>query len=392
MGVTFAVLQSSDVPATWSNPVWADLAAAGVENGRSRIAVDAASGYASLGAPLSCLLGFAAAFLLAIRRDSSWPIVRLLVLSGTIYAAIGFLVDAVAPGNVLLEAKVAYTSDFTGPFVNRNTAASYLGLCSLAASMLAFRAFRANGPPGTISFRSLLIRSSDLLVSRAAGWSAIALFLLASTMLTGSRAGIAATVCSLLAMATILSLRLVRSPRSFVAVAAATLAVAIFLVETLGASLATRIQEGFGGDGRRHAWSAVVDEIAAHHWTGTGAGTFGEAFPSIRPLALGYNGIWERAHSTPLELAMTIGLPATLLVLAGWLLLIVLHVRGVISARESYALPVLGVCALLLMSIHGVVDFSLQIPGFAIPFAVLVGTTFGHTARRAAARSRARPG
>jgi O-antigen ligase len=213
------------------------------------------------------------------------------------------------------------------------------------------------------------------------------LICLAATIMTGSRAGGLATFVALLAMTAALTLRSVATLRARVLVSLSLICVFALLALLFGGgNLADRLQEGFSEDGRAQVWSAIVTATRSNFWFGTGLGTFTEIFPSIRTEAVGYEGIWERAHSTPAELALTLGVPLTALILLAWVWLIWAHLRAAISARQSYTLPTLGCAALLLASLHGSVDFSLQIPGFVIPFAVLVGTTLGYGVRRSIIR------
>lgn len=385
--ISLALLQfSPSIPVSWANEAWAELARAGVSGGEQRIAPLAGGLQTAFAAPLGAVLGFCAAYLIAVRQESSWTIVKFLVFAGVCHSVIGAIVEYAAPGSVLLETKVAYVSDATGPFVNRNTAASYFGLCTLGAAILAFRAIRTKPLPASRSFRAVAYAISDLLLSRALLWTVIFFVLLATTFMTGSRAGVAATIAGLLAMAVALALRLAGSARGVVISLFLVLALSLAAAELLSSSLSSRVAEGFGGDGRRAVWNATLAGIASHPWLGTGAGTFADVFPALRPASIGHAGIWDRAHSTPLDLALTMGVPAAFAILAGWVLLMASHVRGIVRSRRSYAFPVLGLGALVMMSLHGAVDFSMQIAGFVIPFSILVGATFGQTIRRAALR------
>jgi O-antigen ligase len=390
--LSLALLQfSTSIPGAWANAAWQELAASGIQGAEPRIAVQDGGIQSTLAAPLGAVLGFCAAYLLAIRQESSWTIVKFLVFAGVCHAIIGGIVEYAAPGNVLLESKVAYVSDVTGPFVNRNTAASYFGLCTLGAAILTFRAIRAKPLPSRRSFRATAYAISDLLLSRALLWTVIFLVLLATTFMTGSRAGGAAMIVGLLAMAMALTFRLRGSSRGAIVVVLMVFGLTFAAVELFSASLVTRVAEGFGGDGRRAVWGATLAAIQSSPWLGTGAGTFADAFPTFRPASVGYAGVWDRAHSTPLDLALTMGVPAAMAILAGWILLIASQLKGIAQSSRSYALPALGFGALTMMSVHGAVDFSLQITGFVIPFAILIGTTFGQTTRRAVLRSRGGP-
>jgi O-antigen ligase len=234
----------------------------------------------------------------------------------------------------------------------------------------------------------VIVVVTDLIASRAVVFAALFLICLVATLLTGSRAGSLATFAALSAMVAGLIIRSARQRRTRIVVSIVACFLVIFFAEILsGGALMERLAKGFANDGRQEVWASTLQGIPAHAWTGSGLGSFSDIFPSLQSEAVGYAGTWEHAHSTPLELALTIGLPATAVVLAAWLWLFAAHLRGVLAARRSYAIPMLGLAALLLVSIHGCVDFSLQVPGFAIPFAVLVGSTLGYSTRRELVRN-----
>ncbi len=120
----------------------------------------------------------------------------------------------------------------------------------------------------------------------------------------------------------------------------------------------------------------ALDMIAARPWLGTGLGSFDAAFPAWRSEALGMFGIWEQAHSSPLELAVEMGIPVTVVVLAAWLAVMRrLWMRAWQSRGGS--LQTGFACVALLGTLHSCIDFSLQLPGFAAFFAAICGLGAG---------------
>ena len=66
---------------------------------------------------------------------------------------------------------------------------------------------------------------------------------------------------------------------------------------------------------RFQVYEACWDLWRVAPWTGTGLGTFRQAFPLVQPAELG--GSWKHAHSDPLELLATAGIVAVPLVAWG---------------------------------------------------------------------------
>jgi O-antigen ligase len=121
--------------------------------------------------------------------------------------------------------------------------------------------------------------------------------------------------------------------------------------------------------------------------SGTGLGTFRDAFPLVQPPDL--RGTWWHPHSDLLEVLVTGGLlGAALLVLGGWSAarrLAAVHRQGGRSEDRAAALAALG--ALVSLGLHESWDFGLTMPGNAVTFAALLGAaTLARTRERSAQR------
>jgi O-antigen ligase len=113
--------------------------------------------------------------------------------------------------------------------------------------------------------------------------------------------------------------------------------------------------------------------IAEHPWFGTGLGTFEWTYPAYRSGDVSMWGVWDRAHSTPLELAAEAGLPLAAAVAVGWLVILGVLLRGAIVRRRDVAIPLAALAVALLALGHSAIDFPLQIPGFSIVVLALIG-------------------
>jgi O-antigen ligase len=113
--------------------------------------------------------------------------------------------------------------------------------------------------------------------------------------------------------------------------------------------------------------------IADHPWFGTGQGTFVWSFPAYRSDEVSMAGTWDRAHNTLLELAADIGVPLAVFVTLGWILIFAVLIHGVRVRRRDILIPISALAVAILAILHSLVDFSLQIPGYAIPALALIG-------------------
>ncbi len=202
------------------------------------------------------------------------------------------------------------------------------------------------------------------------------LTLFAGMAFTASRGGLIAVVAGIFAQGALLATAQRRLAPAVLGLAAAAAGIAVALALGLQAGPARMLATlpfdvSFGA--RRQAWSATLALWRLAPLTGTGLGTFRDAFPLVQPAGLA--GTWWHAHSGPLELLATTGLvgPPLLAVGAAALVARLLTVlrRGRRSEDRAAGLAALG--ALASVGVHECFDFGLTMPANALTLAVLVG-------------------
>jgi O-antigen ligase len=82
---------------------------------------------------------------------------------------------------------------------------------------------------------------------------------------------------------------------------------------------------------------------------------------------------YDIAHSTLLEIAAEAGLPLAGTVVIGWMIAFGVLAHGVRTRRRDRIIPAAALSVGLVAVFHSLVDFSMQIPGFAIVVFGLVG-------------------
>jgi O-antigen ligase len=325
------------------------------------------------GAQMVAFLSLLGGFLVGNDRAFAKAVIRIVAWSGAFYAIYAILSFISEPGMVLWRTKIAYTTVLTGTFINRNTAAIYFGACAILWLLLFAKSIF--GPTLRISPRtslsSLLLRE----MSRRAMLSlAMFILLMSATFMTGSRAG-AVLFSFTSAGFCLFSLQKKGSRRKavFGLFAGVALAGAV-LLEIVGSGVDARIgSEGLIDPARLSVYHAVGRMIFDHPWLGTGLGTFPWIFPSYRPSDISAWGIWDRAHSTLLEIAAEQGVPFALLVLGAILAILVTLIVGVRTRRSGRIYPLAGLLIAFLSAAHSLIDFSLQIPGLVIVVFAVAG-------------------
>jgi O-antigen ligase len=132
--------------------------------------------------------------------------------------------------------------------------------------------------------------------------------------------------------------------------------------------------KGLLDDARWSVYEYCIEAIRQRPLLGAGAGTFADLFPSLRAEGFSGWGVWDYAHSTILEITVEMGIPiAAMVVLAATASLIIL-VRAALKSKDQSRSSLAAIAGIAILSyLHSIVDFSLQIPGYLIPFAVLLG-------------------
>lgn len=193
-------------------------------------------------------------------------------------------------------------------------------------------------------------------------------------LLSGSRAGTASTFVALLIIF-VITFRgtLSRQTRRWLAFGG-TGFVVFMIYQVFETGVGERLQsEGAAGGGRANGFFSVLHMISEFPWLGTGLGTFRWGFPAYRSEGSGW-GVWDKAHNVILEIAAEGGLVLAGLVLLAWVAAIGTLIFSVIQNRRPAPLVLAALGVSTVASLHSLVDFSMQIPGYAVTVAAVLGS------------------
>lgn len=321
-------------------------------------------------------IAFLAGLVLFSTDTEGLRLIRFLCLSGIAVAGFGLLQFSIAPQTLLWEQKHAYLDSLTAVFVNRNTAATFLGVTLILACSLFvanYRSFRKTSFIGAILGDETGARREDMI------WSTLYLLggvvVLAALMLTKSRAGVFAAgaglaLCLVLfagfgafsdhrtasGKRTAADWRRVLVVFAFLGFVAALFSGQVFLRATVQ-----------GTEDARFCVMPGMLRLLSDNWVlGTGLGTFRDAFSAYRDPACGTYGVWHRAHNVYLEGFITLGIVFPIAATMAIVLLASVLIRGLRTRKRYRWAPIAGLGILSIILLHSTVDFSLQIPGFAV--------------------------
>jgi O-antigen ligase len=336
----------------------------------------------ALGAPLAAVLCLLVSFIVCVDRKRAHQLLYVVAWSGSAYAVYGIAAFLIDPTKVLWMTKQAYFTVLTSTFINRNTAAVYFGSCAIIWLLILADGVRQHLPAGANVSFAILSRSIQTL-RRDAWIGFLAFFLcLVAMFLTGSRAGV---LLSLLVGASVFSRmawKAVRSSWNSLGMLTAGVGALFVIIQLLGAGVVGRLDnEGLASGGRLETYRSTLGMIRDHPWLGTGLGTFAWSYPTYRSSNLTSWGVWDRAHNTPLEIASDMGLPLAGLVVTAWAGVFAVLAFGLWTRKRDQIIVVAALATASLGILHSLIDFSLQIPGFAIVVFALVGAGLAQSFR-----------
>ena len=323
----------------------------------------------AIGHFLLSVTSFVSGFLVATSRRNGDMLIRFARYSILAYAIYGMAALVFTPNLLLWAPKLAYRGSLTATFVNHNTAATLLGAGAILWFCLAYLSFQS------LRYSSLrlllLVPSNERVAFTIILHSVAGLLCFVALLLTGSRGGLICTALGLLVAIILMVTNRLRSRFWYVAGSGS---VALALIAGWLSQIGRIGSKGLLDDARWSVYEYCIEAIRQRPQLGAGASTFADLFPSLRSDGFGGWGVWDYAHSTILEIAVEMGIPiAAMIVLAATASLIIL-VRAALRSGDHSRSSLAAIAGIAVLSyLHSIVDFSLQIPGYLIPFAVLLG-------------------
>ena len=366
------------------HPLWAE--ASGVLGGGLIPSVSIAKyePFYSLGPPMAAILALTLGLVVGSDRSRARQLLLVVGWSGVGYACYGIASTLLEPTMILWREKRAYVGFVTGTFINRNTAATYFGSCAAIWLLILAERIRERLPKGPLQWTHV----AHLFLSRVHKTVVVAFLAFFSCfmalLMSGSRAGVMVSMLIFVAAFTLFFRRDLPQRTGLVLLGAGATGVALVLVQFLGGTVNQHFEaQNLSDEGRLDTYRSTLQMIADHPWFGTGLGTFAWSFPSYRSTEPSLFGVWDLAHSTPLELAADLGIPLAAAIGLAWILILALLIRAALRRRRDGIVPLAALSVALIGLLHSMVDFSLQIPGYAIVAFAVVGVGLGQSFRTA---------
>ena len=380
--IAWTSFQALSLPSgLFANPAWLSIREAGIE-APGRISVVPGDTIASL-LPISLPFMTLLAALLLFRSDRQVEsALQVFALCGGAFAVFAIVQSVLFPHTLMFAPKTHYIGNLTAPFVNRNTAATFYGLVAVASIVcFALAAASSDHRRGRSSDRQMPRRAWVFLLMALAAVVALAL--------TRSRGGVAASFLGCGALLVTLAIHFAGKKTSLpmqsagrkawgrqAALALVTLAVVLVVGSLVFARAILRAEVQAIDEGRLCIIPGIWQAIRDNFILGIGSGSFRFYFPAYRDPDCGLAATWFKAHNFYLDAMLALGFLVSVAMFVA-IAAMLLRVYGTGLRRRKSKKPVVlgGIAAILLVALHSFPDFSLQVPGFAMSFALFLGLT-----------------
>ena len=359
------------VPEGWIHPIWGLNAEVLGQHLSGSISLAPDDNFTAVMRLLSYGLVFFLAFQFGRNRDNARIIFKWISLAGLVYAVYGLIIFWGDFGTLLWFFDNDFKGDVRATFVNRNSFATYLGLALLCTfAVLSQKTARKKIVPYTLpGSREARVEGFVWQV-----WKPLTAILLMTTalILTHSMGGFISTLAGgLVLLLFFRKYQGTRSGKSKAALGSAILIAVIAFVMTSEARLQRIDQLTVDSHSRLTVYELTADAIGDNPLLGFGYGTFTDSFRLYRDERVERH--FDKTHNTYLENIFELGWPAAGILFLTIIWLMLLCWRGVRYRRRDWVYPATGVGATVLVGVHSLFDFSLQIPGIAITYACILG-------------------
>lgn len=259
----------------------------------------------------------------------------------------------------------------SGTFVGSNNFGCFCGMALVAALALLFDSRSGRREQETLEYGEEPNPIAEWFSGRRVTAAAFSLFFLGGLLLSASRAGAAATVIGIVALGGLLLRGRSRKARRWAMISG--IVVGVFILILAGGVFLQKSSRLFdvGNLNRVVIWKVSLGAFANSPWIGWGLGNYADIYTVHQPITITLPN--DRAHSTPLEFLVEVGLiggvPAIAACLIPWGVCFLGGLRG----RRQRLLPAAAFAIAAVAILHSTIDFSLQMPAIGFVVSAFLG-------------------
>lgn len=297
-----------------------------------------------------------------------------------VYVAYGLVLSAFFSGVIPLFDPVGDRIFVHATFVNRNNFATYAGLGLIVCEGLTLRLFRKTASKSAGNFRHRLASFFETAGKTSWFLLGVGIVILAAILGTGSRGGALATALGVLSLPILSLFR--RRERGTERLAVMVLVSASFIASFffLGDLVVDRLMsEGLQDASRNSVYLITLRSITDAPLLGFGYGTFADLFPMYRDQSISVMGVWDKAHNAYLEVFHGLGLVFGSALIASLGVIAAECFKGAITRRKNTTPAMVASAATVLVAVHSLVDFSLQIEAVALTYLAILAVGYAQS-------------
>lgn len=366
------VQASSLTPESWHHPIWREASRSLGGKVAGSVSLDPQASIEGLIRLLWYAVVFGIAVLLCRDRTAARYSLVAVAGAGFLYAVYGLVIEFSGAQMVLWVDKTAYLGSLTSTFINRNAYAAYAGIGLICMTALLIRRLLKHEP----SDEEIVVSKMAMVLSYFGyNWYLVLGWLVSATalILTNSRAGVLSSFIGVFVFIIAMGYSRGAPSRLLRYVALALVIGCMIAVSISGATLGRRLIPTEISDTRSEIYRLTMTAIGDAPVLGMGHGAYPKIFEVYREDVKAFDKPARKAHNTYLENAVELGIPAAAVLFSVVIWLVGVCMTGLRRRRRDshYAAIGLGVTALL--TVHALVDFSLQIPAVAVTYMFLLG-------------------
>lgn len=380
--ILWALVQiSSWVPAGWVHPFWLLAGAQLPQTITPTISLYPQETVTALMKLMSYFLVFFLSFQFNRQSTQANITFNATAYTGLAYAIYGLIAFWGNYNTLFSFENSTHQDSVRSTFINRNSYATYAGLTLLATLSMLLVGVKGSlvyGLKNNFGIQYFL----ENLLSRA--WLPILIIITISTalLLSHSRGGFLSTFLAILVFFIILSLTGKLKKGRFMIILLLITTITGFSFWNSSDMLIGRLDKITLDDknDRLNVYSTLNTAISENFWLGTGYGSFKQSYRLYRNETV--RGYFDKAHNTYLENMFELGVFHAFALFSAILIVALYCLHGVWIRQRNWHYPAIGFATTILVGLHSLVDFSLQMPAVAYTYALLMGASFAQSLPR----------
>jgi len=326
------------------------------------------------------LLTYGMIFWLSLQVGRSPPnakkLITAIAIAGGFYALYGIIVYTLGNEHILWYNKTAYYESLTSTFVNRNSYATYAGIGLIVSLALFFTKLLKNADRSNM--RQLYITLINNFTTKSALFLLIVLLLIASLIMSNSRAGLVSASIGCISFIGLFTLTKAAKSHRFILGISSLILVSVFIIALAlgGDAISKRFSKlDQEIEARGNIYSISVSAIKDFAILGSGLGTFENTFSMYRDSRLPNQFLRrvDHAHNTYLETVIELGMPAFILLTISIFSILVVCFKGLINREQDAMFPAIALATSAIIWTHALFDFSIEMPAISITYSTILG-------------------